>query len=116
MPYTNKKAYIIDDEEAIRILLSAILAKAGIKTQSHNQDNGAVEKANDFQADVISLDPSLKDGSGFSIINDLKRVSPQSEIAIISAHTGKSEQLQAKELGVNYFLQKPLSKKLIFET
>lgn len=116
MPYKNKKAYIIDDEEAIRILLSAILNKSEIKTENHNQINGAVEKAENFQADVIFLDLSLKDGSGFSIINDLKHVSPRSEIVIISAHTGKSEQQHAKELGVNYFLHKPLSKKSIFET
>ena len=68
MPYKNKKAYIIDDEEAIRILLSAILNKSEIKTENHNQINGAVEKAENFQADVIFLDLSLKDGSGFSII------------------------------------------------
>lgn len=115
MPYTNKKAYIIDDEEAIRMLLSAILAKAGIQTQSHNQINGAVEKAENFQADVIFLDLSLKDGSGFSIVNELRTASPSAEIVIISAHTGENEQMLAKEFKVRYFLHKPLSKKVVFE-
>lgn len=111
-----KKAYIIDDEEAIRMLLSALLKREGIETESHSQIEGAVEQANKFQADVIFLDLSLKDGSGFSIIPDLRRVNPQAEIVIISAHTDESELKHARELSVKHFLPKPLNRELILNT
>lgn len=111
-----KKAYIIDDEEAIRILLAALLEREGISCKSHSQISGAVEIAKDFQADVIFLDLSLKDGSGFSIIPELRKLSPQSEIVIISAHTDQSELDHAKELSVKHFLPKPLNRELILNT
>lgn len=112
----SKKAYIIDDEEAIRMLLSALLEREGIKTESHFQIEGAVERARKFQADVIFLDLSLKDGSGFSIIPELRKVNPQAEIVIISAHTDESETNHARDLSVNYFLPKPLNRELILNT
>jgi DNA-binding response OmpR family regulator len=112
----TKKAYIIDDEEAIRILLSALLKREGIETESHSQIEGAVERARQFQADVIFLDLSLKDGSGFSIIPNLRKVNPQAEIVIISAHTDESEMKHARDLSVNYFLPKPLNRELILNT
>ncbi len=112
----TKKAYIVDDEEAIRMLLSALLEGEGIETESHSQIEGAVERAKKFQADVIFLDLSLKDGSGFSIIPNLRKVNPQAEIIIISAHTDGSELKHAKDLSVKHFLPKPLNRELILNT
>lgn len=116
MLFESKKAYIIDDEEAIRMLLSALLNREGIITKSHYQIAGAVEVAKDFQSDVIFLDLSLKDGSGFSIIPDLRSVNPQAEIIIISAHTDESELEHARLLSIKHFLPKPLNRELILNT
>lgn len=110
------KAYIIDDEETIRMLLSALLNREGIETESHEKIEGAVEVAKKFQADVIFLDLSLKDGSGFSIIPDLRSVNPQAEIVIISAHTNESELEHARALSIKHFLPKPLNRELILNT
>ena len=112
----GKKAFIIDDEEGICILLSALLKKIGIEPSYSLQLTGAVEQAKSFNPNIIFLDLNLKDGSGFSIIPDLKKHLPTAKLIIISAHTENAEKQRAIEMGATLFLEKPLSKGLIEKT
>ena len=77
---------------------------------------GSVEKADSFKPDVIFLDLSLGDGSGFSIIPELRNKVPNAEIILISAHDGEAERNNANELNITHFIPKPLNRDLILET
>ena len=112
----NKKAFIIDDEEGICTLLSALLRKIGLDTSFSLQLKGAVNQASRFSPSIIFLDLSLKDGSGFSIINELKASLPNAQIVVISAHTENEEKQRAMDMGAALFLEKPLSTSLIKNT
>lgn len=111
-----EKAFVIDDEQAICFLLSALLRKKGFATDYYTQLSGSISKLKEFAPDVIFLDLSLNDGSGFSIIPAIKNELPNVEIIIISAHSGPAERSQAKDLNIKYFIPKPLNKKNIYET
>ena len=105
----KKKAFIIDDEEGICTLLSALLKKIGFISDYSLKLEGAVDKAVAFQANIIFLDLSLKDGSGFSILPELKKKLPKTKIIVVSAHTENEESQQAIKMGADFFLEKPLS-------
>lgn len=109
----KKKAFIIDDEEGICILLSALLNKINFLSDYSLKLEGAVDKAVAFNANIIFLDLSLKDGSGFSILSDLKKRLENSKIIVISAHTENEESQRALKMGADIFLEKPLSTKAI---
>ena len=107
------KAFIIDDEESICLLLSAMLRKKNFITETHHQLGGAIAKLNQFSPDFIFLDLSLGDGSGFSLVPAIKENLPNTKIIISSAHSGSSERKEAKILGVDHFISKPLTKETI---
>lgn len=109
------KAFIIDDEEAICFLVSAMLKKKGFKTSYYTQLTGAISKMNDFAPDIVFLDLSLNDGSGFSIVPSIQTNYPEAEIIIISAHSGISEKRQAENLNIKYFIPKPLNQEAIHQ-
>lgn len=112
----NRKAFIIDDEEGICTLLSALLKRLGLNPKYSLQLEGAVDKACAFSPQVIFLDLSLKDGTGFSILPDLRRRLPKAKLIVISAHTENAEKQRALEMGASLFLEKPLSTSLIKKT
>ncbi len=111
-----QKVYIIDDEEPICLLLSSLLRKEGIDTEYSTLLSGSVSKVKSFDPDVVFLDLSLKDGSGFSIIPQLKKEVPEAQIVVISAHSSDVERKQADTLGVKTFLPKPLNRDLILQS
>lgn len=105
-----KRAFVIDDEEAICLLLSAMLRKKGFETNTHHQLSGAINKLIDFNPDILFLDLSLGDGSGFSIVPAIKKELPNLKIIISSAHSGVNERKEAERLGVFHFVSKPLNR------
>lgn len=111
-----EKAFIIDDEQSICILLSAMLKKRGFATNHYTRLTGSIAKLKEFNPDVIFLDLSLNDGNGFSIVPSIQRELPKTEIIIISAHSGTNERAQAKEYNIKYFIPKPLNKENIYKT
>jgi len=112
----NKKAFIIDDEEGICTLLSALLKRIGLNSEFSLQLEGAVDQASAFYPDVIFLDLNLKDGSGFSILPELRSRLPNAKLIVISAHTENAEKKRALDMGATLFLEKPLSTSLIKNT
>ena len=112
----NRRAFIIDDEEGICTLLSALLKRIGLISEFSLQLKGAVDRASAFYPRVIFLDLSLKDGSGFSIIPELKARLPEAKLVVISAHTENAEKQRALDMGAILFLEKPLNTSLIKNT
>ena len=112
----NRKAFIIDDEEGICTLLSALLQKIGINPEYSLYLKGAVDLASNFNPNIVFLDLSLKDGSGFSIMAELRQRLPNAKLIVISAHTENEEKQRALDMGATLFLEKPLSTNLIKNT
>lgn len=98
------------------MLLSSILEREGNLCNWSTELAGVIPKIIEFKAEILFLDLSLKDGSGFSIVEELQRRMPEMEIIIISAHNGPAELNQARQVGIEHFLSKPLNKELILKT
>ena len=114
MPLKNiERVFIIDDEESICLLISAILKSQDIDTKHSTELQGVIEKVVEFNPQVVFLDLSLKDGSGFSIIPDLLSKLTEAEIIIVSAHSGIKERQKAEDLNIKYFIPKPFNRQNI---
>lgn len=111
------KALIIDDETDICYLLGSILRQknfqtvfAGSFSEAEKILNGEAEHA------VIFLDNHLPDGLGVNYILRLKKRYPSSIIVMITAHDTIADREKAQEQGVDFFIGKPFSKEIIFNT
>ncbi len=104
------KILIVDDESAIREILSASLDDEGyeVKTAQNGEEGLALIKT--FQPDIVFLDiwmPGHKDG--IEILKEARNQFPQTEFVMISGHGTIETAVKATKLGAYDFIEKPLS-------
>lgn len=120
MPDTTSqplKALIIDDEADICFLLGSILRQRNFQTVFA----GSIAEAEKVLAEhqdqgVIFLDNHLPDGLGINYLIALKKKYPSCTVVMITAHDTIADREKARERGVDYFIGKPFSKEVIFNT
>jgi two-component system nitrogen regulation response regulator NtrX len=104
------KILIVDDESAIRDILSASLQDEGfeVKTAQNGEEGLALIRA--FQPDLVFLDiwmPGHRDG--IDILKEARAQFPQVEFVMISGHGTIETAVKATKLGAYDFIEKPLS-------
>lgn len=67
----------------------------------------ALDKIVTFDYDCVLLDLMLKDGNGFSVLNELKRLHKTEGIIIISAKDGIDTKVEGLQMGADDYLIKP---------
>lgn len=103
-------ALIIDDEADIRLLLSRRLSMLGFRVQTAALIREGIELIGKSDAQIIFLDLNLPDGSGFSLLSEIRQLHPACKVVMISAYDGANEQNRARLEGADLFLSKPFSK------
>ena len=105
------KILIVDDEEAIREMISVALELAGLQWIEADNATTAHTRVVDERPDLILLDWMLPGTSGIELARRLKRDEATSEIPIIML-TAKSEEdnkIQGLDAGADDYITKPFS-------
>lgn len=104
------KALIVEDEEEIALILSIILKGEGLKTSvAHNLKKARLLKKNE-DYDLFLLDLNLPDGTGFELMEEIRKSGKNASIIVLSAFDGHVEKKRAADFGVDTFIGKPFSK------
>lgn len=104
------KVLIIDDEPAIREVLSASLSDDGYIVETAADGLRGLQKIQEFQPDIVLLDiwmPGEMDG--LEVLNRAKSQGPQRQFIIMSGHGTIETAVKAVKLGAWDFVEKPLS-------
>lgn len=101
-----KKVLLVDDQAAIRRLISEVLEE-DFEMMLASDGDDAVDAAKEFKPDIILLDIGLPSISGIDLIPIFKKVSPKSKILMLTGSISNSTINQAKSLGVSGFIEKP---------
>jgi two-component system OmpR family response regulator len=104
---------IIDDEEDICLLLSAILKKRDFKVSFKNTLEEGLSALKSKPPALLFLDLNLPDGYGLDYVDMIKKQLPALKIIIISAYDGPKERGLASEKGVDMFIGKPFNRDII---
>jgi DNA-binding response OmpR family regulator len=111
----GQKILVVDDEADICLLLTNMLQKLGYETlQANTLNNGWLQLLKESPI-MVFLDLNLPDGSGLSLLSRIKLLNSNIDVIVISAHDSERERQQAKQLGANSFIGKPLSRIAIME-
>jgi len=86
-----KKILIIDDENDMRVYLSALFKKEGYETAVAENGAEGVKQARKFQPDLITLDLLMPKRSGVNTYHDLRTSAETTKIPIIIL-TGLAQQ------------------------
>lgn len=113
MMIDSTKVLIVDDELDICYLLSGMLKQRNFRAGFVNSLSDAATALQSEPPSILFLDNHLPDGFGLDFIPFVKKNYPSTRIVMITAHDGAVERKQAYEGGVDLFVAKPLSRKMI---
>jgi DNA-binding NtrC family response regulator len=102
------KILIIDDEDCIREVFSALLKEKKYEVEEAETGNQGIEKVRRFHPDIILLDMNLPDISGMEVLSFVKESNIPAEVIIITAYGTIKNAVEATRLGAYDYLQKPV--------
>lgn len=91
------KILVIEDERGLREAIKSSLEKEAYTVETADDFNAASEKLFLYEYDCILLDIMLPNGSGFGILQELKKANKTENVIIISA----KDSLEDKKLGIS---------------
>ena len=100
---------VIDDEQAIRDLISEVLNIAGYEVSIATDGLDGLNKIRKQKYDLIILDVNLPKLDGFAILEKVRESAPTQPIIMISARTDKDDVTHGLRLGADDYVRKPFS-------
>jgi DNA-binding response OmpR family regulator len=101
------KILVIEDEAALCETMVAYLEEEGYRCEQAGTVELGLEKVNLYEYDCMLVDIGLPDGSGLSLIKELKKCHPETGIIIISAKNSLDDKISGLDLGADDYLTKP---------
>ena len=103
------KVLIVDDESSQRSGLAAMVAAWGMTPETAADGNEALDKLNDFAADVILTDLNMPGLDGFGFLQRLREGGDMPPTIVLTAFGNIETAVKTvHELGAYWFLEKPL--------
>lgn len=100
------KLLIIDDEDQIRKLLSRLLELEGYEVYQAADFRSGLKQTELISPEVILCDVRLPDGNGVDIIDKIKKICPETEIIMLTAHGNIADGVQAIKNGAFDYITK----------
>jgi len=98
---------IIDDNKDILDLLSNILSRAKYKTNVADDGEIALKEISRKSPDVVLLDLRLPGMDGLALLEQIRKLSPSSNVIMLTGHGGVKDAVKAMKLGAFDFIGKP---------
>ena len=108
----RKKILVVDDEEAIRGLVKAYLAKFDYEIKEASDGLQALDRLHDDDFDLLICDIGMPNMDGWEVLKKLSSDTRMKNLSVIvlTAKTEEVDMLRAYDLGANYYLTKPFTK------
>lgn len=105
------KILIVDDDEIVRVALERELSEEGYEVQVAESGQEAVELARNESFDIVYTDLVMPDMNGIKVCKQIKRLSEDTEVILISGHPKEIVEHQVDFVdagGRDKILRKPL--------
>ena len=103
-----RHALVVDDEADSAEMMAALIAAEGFSVAVAGSLVDARRQVAFHPPDLVLLDVRLPDGSGLSLIDEIKGAS-NAEVVLITGYTSVETSVQALRMGAADYLTKPLS-------
>ncbi len=102
------KILIVEDEKSMRDLLGLMLRKEGYGVETSETGDLGARKIDESGAfDLIISDISMPGMSGLELLRHTRRVSPETEVILMTAFGSKQTAIDALNDGAIYYVEKP---------
>lgn len=106
---------IVDDEEEFVSTLVQRLRKRGWSSEGVLTGGAAIAKAVDCDFGVVLLDMRLPDMDGGQVLQEIKKIRPDSRVVILTGHASASEGEEGIRNGAFDYLIKPVEFETLLE-
>jgi len=106
---------VIDDDQRLRDLLDHVFRRKGHEVVLAESGSQGVERFRQERVDVTILDLDLPDLNGLAVLTQIRAIAPQAPVIILTGVGTKTEEQQARALGVTDFLEKGFSLHMLGE-
>jgi DNA-binding NtrC family response regulator len=113
---SRKTILVVDDERAQREILEMILSGEGYDITTASSGEAALKFVADRRFDLVLTDLKMTGMSGIDLLKELVAFDKSIMVILLTAHGTIDSALEAKELGVFAYLQKPYEREKLLET
>ena len=97
---------IVDDETDFLELISTRLLKRGFTVSIASCGKAALEKVQKGNFDAVLLDVKMPEEDGFCILSEIKKISPNLPVILLTGYANVESAMKGVELGaVDYILK-----------
>jgi DNA-binding response OmpR family regulator len=112
----NLRVLFVEDEESIRVSLKETIGDEFKSFTTANDGLDGLRKFSNNKYDLIISDISMPKMNGLEMIAEIKKISSNIPIILLSAYSDKDKLLQAIDIGVTKYLIKPIDPEELLET
>lgn len=112
----NSRILIVDDDESIRKILSAILEDEGYVVETAENGREAIDKSNEKICNLALIDVRLPDIEGVVLLAKLKETMPRMRKIIITGFPTVQNAIEAVNNKADAYMLKPFDVGKILET
>jgi DNA-binding NtrC family response regulator len=106
MPAKNR-ILVVDDEDALRTVLSSELEGEGYIVQMAGDGDEAIKILEKNTFDLILLDIKMPTVDGFEVLKYVKQHSPSTKVIMLTGFADLKNAIESKKLGAEDFVSKP---------
>jgi two-component system response regulator PilR (NtrC family) len=101
------KILVVDDERSMREFLEILLQKSGHDVALAADAPEGIAALGTFRPDLVITDLRLPHGSGMDVLQQSRRLLPQTQVLMITAFATAENAVNAMKLGAFHYLIKP---------
>lgn len=103
----KNKILVVDDEEALRTVLSTELEGEGYQVSTAGDGEEAMKILGSQQFHLILLDIKMPNVDGFEVLKFVKQHQPSTKVIMLTGFADLKNAIESKKLGAEDFVSKP---------
>lgn len=101
---------VLDDVADAAIMIKRILSRQGHAVEAFTEEQQAIDFVRGNPVDLVILDIKLLKMTGVEVLEEMKKISPDTKAIMLTGYPTLETAKQALELGANAYCVKPIDK------
>lgn len=103
----KRKILVVDDEDALRTVLSSELVSEGYEVGGAADGDEAINELQKKTYDLVLLDIKMPRMNGFEVLKFIKDKHPKTKVIMLTGFADLKNAIESKKLGAEDFVSKP---------
>lgn len=112
----HPRILVVDDDDALRMVLSDILLKEGFVVTTAIDGQAAIELLRNHTYDLVLLNIFMPNISGYGVLTFINEHNISTKIIMLTAYSELKLAVECKELGADDFIGKPFMRRDLLNT